>query len=336
MDIYGIEKRKVKQELESLSGRICLTSDLWSSSTMDGFMPPPHTGQLLAEKFIGLLKEWGIEIKVFSLTVDNASANNSFVEILKSHLNMNGVLLCDGDYFHVRCGAHILNLIVQSGLKVVDNCVSKVREMVRYVRGAKARMIKLAEFVSQLSINCKKKLSQDVSTRWNSTYVMLESALQYKVALSQYGLVDKNVVLFSGSQYPTSNLYFHGVYKIQSLISMELQDESSILYETALILSFAVILDPRYKLKFVEYVFRKIYPTNYSEKVRHIYKKMEELYLDYCRISSISSTSVTSCPRVINEDHDEAMDDIDVSIAFDLSVHFIHLYMYFYFVLTLF
>ena len=66
LDIYRIEKRKMKQELESLSGRICLTSDLWSSSTMDGylsltahyvdenwnlqsrilnlrFMPPPHT-----------------------------------------------------------------------------------------------------------------------------------------------------------------------------------------------------------------------------------------------------------------------------------------------------
>ncbi|KAL8107303.1 hypothetical protein AgCh_023926 [Apium graveolens] len=159
-EMHRIEKRKMKQELEFLSGRICLTSDLWSSSTMDGylsltahfvdenwelqsrilnlrFMPPPHTGQLLAEKFISLLKEWGIERKVFSLTLDNASANNSFIEILKSHLNMNGVLLCDGDYFHVRCGAHILNLIVQSGLKVVDDCVSKVREMVKYVRGAK-------------------------------------------------------------------------------------------------------------------------------------------------------------------------------------------------------
>ena len=219
LDIYRIEKRKMKQELESLSGRICLTSNLWSSSTMDGylsltahyvdenwnlqsrilnlrFMPPSHTGQLLAEKFIGLLKEWGIERKVFSLTVDNASANNSFVEILKSHLNMNGVLLCDGDYFHVRCGAHILNLIVQSGLKVVDNYVIKVREMVKYVRRVKTRMIKLAKFVSQLSVNCKKKHCQDVLKRWNSTSVMLESALPYKVALSQYGLLEKNVSFF--------------------------------------------------------------------------------------------------------------------------------------------
>ncbi|XP_074342355.1 zinc finger BED domain-containing protein DAYSLEEPER-like [Apium graveolens] len=113
---------------------------------------------------------------------------------------------------------------------------------------------------------------------------------------------------------------------MQSLISNEIQDEGSILYQTAfemnekfrkywknysLILSFAVILDPRYKLKFVEYVFRKIYPTNYSEKVRQIYEKMEELYLDYYRISNISSTSITFCPRVTNEDHDEEMDDID-------------------------
>ena len=109
---------------------------------------------------------------------------------------MIGVLLCDGDYFHVRCGAHILNLIVQSGLKVVDNYVIKVREMVKYVRRVKTRMIKLAKFVSQLSVNCKKKHCQDVLKRWNSTSVMLESALPYKVALSQYGLLEKNVSFF--------------------------------------------------------------------------------------------------------------------------------------------
>ncbi|KAL8104036.1 hypothetical protein AgCh_028314 [Apium graveolens] len=136
-----------------------------------------------------------LEIVPFEQSVYRSLMGKSIVQhnLPFNFVEYDGIREMHRDYFHVRCGAHILNLIVQSGLKVVDDCVSKVREMVKYVRGAKGRMIKLAEFVSQLSINCKKKLSQDVPTIWNSTYVMLESALQYKVALSQYELVDKNV-----------------------------------------------------------------------------------------------------------------------------------------------
>ncbi|GAU25339.1 hypothetical protein TSUD_376020 [Trifolium subterraneum] len=39
--------------------------------------PPPHTGANLAEKLLCLLKEWGIERKIFSVTLDNASNNDA-------------------------------------------------------------------------------------------------------------------------------------------------------------------------------------------------------------------------------------------------------------------
>ena len=55
--------------------------------------------------------------------------------MLKSQLR----LVCDGDYFHVRCCAHILNLIVKDGLKKVDKVVFKVREYVKYCKGFQAR-----------------------------------------------------------------------------------------------------------------------------------------------------------------------------------------------------
>ena len=50
--------------------------------------------------------------------------------MLKSQLR----LLCDGDYFHVCCCAHILNLIVKEGPKDVDEAVYKVRECVKYCK----------------------------------------------------------------------------------------------------------------------------------------------------------------------------------------------------------
>ena len=93
LKIYRREKEKVKKELELVHGRICLTSDLWSSITSDGYMsvhyvdqnwnlqkrivvfrhvPPPHNGPNLSEKLINFLKEWGIDKKNFTITLDNA------------------------------------------------------------------------------------------------------------------------------------------------------------------------------------------------------------------------------------------------------------------------
>ena len=73
LKMYKREKDKLKIVLGSLPGRICLTSDLWTSISTDGYvsltahyvdlnwklqkfflnfclMPPPHTGIALSEK----------------------------------------------------------------------------------------------------------------------------------------------------------------------------------------------------------------------------------------------------------------------------------------------
>ncbi|KAL9680314.1 hypothetical protein QQ045_018192 [Rhodiola kirilowii] len=159
--IYENKKLKVQELLSRAKGRICLTSDLWSSHTTDGHlaltahflhnewnlhkkilsfshMPPPHTGNALVEKINSLICEWGIDKNLFSITLDNASANDSFVDKLKMQLNFRGLLLLNGQFFHVGCCAHILNLIVQDGLKAIDDSVVKVRDCVKYIKGSMA------------------------------------------------------------------------------------------------------------------------------------------------------------------------------------------------------
>ena len=75
------------------------------------------------EKILSFLEEWGIEKKIFSITLDNASNNDNCQDFKKKKLNEGSLLLSDGIFFHVRCGAHILNLIVQEGFKVIDDSV---------------------------------------------------------------------------------------------------------------------------------------------------------------------------------------------------------------------
>ncbi|KAF7812937.1 zinc finger BED domain-containing protein RICESLEEPER 2-like [Senna tora] len=90
-------------------------------------MEPPHTGIELANKVFECLKQWGIDRKVFSLTLDNAYANDNMQDILKEQLCSQNSLLCNGDFFHVRCCAHILNLIVQEAFSFGSRVSNKYR-----------------------------------------------------------------------------------------------------------------------------------------------------------------------------------------------------------------
>nr|GMD12637.1 zinc finger BED domain-containing protein RICESLEEPER 2-like [Ipomoea batatas] len=155
-------------------------------------MPPPHTGRELAKKLLGCLKDWGIEKKIFSITLDNASANDSMQNILKEQLCLQNDLLCNGEFFHVRCSAHILNRIVQDGLKAIGDSVYKVRESVRYVKASEGRMKMFEECVEKVGLQLKLGLSIDVPTRWNSAYKMLDCAIKYRRAFSSLQLLDPN------------------------------------------------------------------------------------------------------------------------------------------------
>ena len=55
---------------------------------------------------------------------------------LKGHLRLQKSLLCDGEFFHVRCSAYILTLIAQEGLKVASNSLFAIRESVKHVKGS--------------------------------------------------------------------------------------------------------------------------------------------------------------------------------------------------------
>ena len=191
--MYKREKERMKSVLTSVPGRVCLTSDLWTSIATDGymcvtahfidanwvlqkrvlnfcFMPPPHNGVSLFEKVYKLLSMWGIENKIFCVTLDNASSNDIFVDMLRTQLKNKKTLVCNGEFFHLRCCAHILNLVVQDGLKEIDIVVQKIRESIEYVRGLQGRKKSFYEYVKQMDLDGKKGLRQDVPTRWNSTF----------------------------------------------------------------------------------------------------------------------------------------------------------------------
>jgi hypothetical protein len=120
---------------------------------------------------------------------------------------------------------------------------------VRHVRSSPGRMAKFKECIEleRDNIQCKKMVCLDVSTRWNSTYLMLSIAEKYQRAFDRMGedpqnqlkapeLLDwENARVFvkflktfydatlniSGSKYVTSNLYFMELCIIQETLNEE-------------------------------------------------------------------------------------------------------------------
>ncbi|KAF7133416.1 hypothetical protein RHSIM_Rhsim09G0092700 [Rhododendron simsii] len=289
--------------------------------------------------------------------MDNTKYNDGLVDVLKCHILLSNSLSCDGQFFHIRCGAHVLNLIVQEGLKVIEEAIHSVRESVKYVRGSEARKIKFAQCLAQLPSSCSKKVRQDIVTRWNSTYSMLESALVRRLAYYRLQLVNTNFrtcpseeewerveritrflkpffeinALFFGSRYPTVNLYFHGVWKIQLLIKEEMENLDDVISSMArrmkgkfdkywecysMVLSLAIILDPRYKVQFVEFCLKKLDLVNFSDRVKSIREKLYLLFEDYVSRSPASTFNQSSSSHTTSGGNQN--DVLDVLDEFDV------------------
>ncbi|CAA7023805.1 unnamed protein product [Microthlaspi erraticum] len=139
------------------------------------------------------LLSWGIT-NVFTITVDNASANDVGIRFLKRRLKTWCTSLIDGEHLHMRCGARILNLVVRDGLDDNKATISRIRSDVRYVKSSPARSNKFKECLRHLKMASTAGVSLNVETRWNSTYLMLESALMLKRGFDMLALDDDKYV----------------------------------------------------------------------------------------------------------------------------------------------
>ena len=144
-----------------------------------------HKGEAISQTLDKVCRDWEID-KLLTVTVDNASSNDVALVNLKKKVANWENCITKGEHLHLRCVAHILNLIVNEGLKDIDDCVGKVRNAVRYVRLSPSRLNLFKECVKEEKINCKTMLSLDVPTRWNSTYLMLDVATKYEKAFERF------------------------------------------------------------------------------------------------------------------------------------------------------
>ncbi|CAL9024694.1 unnamed protein product [Prunus brigantina] len=132
-------------------------------------------GVEIGKTLCACLNAWVIE-KLFSITVDNASANDGAIVYVGNRMKDFNNLLLDEKYLHLRCACHILNLIVKDGLK----------ELLSFkVHSSPSRLDSFRDHALEIRMDGMANVPMDVVTRWNSTYKMLDCAFKYKIVVNR-------------------------------------------------------------------------------------------------------------------------------------------------------
>jgi hypothetical protein len=183
MKLYEEEKLKLKVSLKGK--RICITTDTWTSLQNLNYMVvtasyidsnwrmykkaikfnliSSHKCENIGRMLENTFKEWEIE-SVFTITADNMTVKDVAIDYMRRKLKDKRDSILGGELLHMRCAAHILNLLVNEGLKGLGDCVSNIRNAVKFVRSSLQRMAKFKECIKCEKIQCTKTVSLDVQT----------------------------------------------------------------------------------------------------------------------------------------------------------------------------
>lgn len=133
--MYADRKATMKKIFGENKHRLSLTTDIWVAPfTKASYMVitahfidvnwklkkmiigfknvPDHKGSTISKVLLECLSEWDIK-KIFSITVDNATANTSAMRKFKEGFILqhgDEALVLKGDFLHLRCSTHLISI----------------------------------------------------------------------------------------------------------------------------------------------------------------------------------------------------------------------------------
>ncbi|KAJ8753935.1 hypothetical protein K2173_000189 [Erythroxylum novogranatense] len=292
--LYINERNKLKQLLRNSTHRVCLTTDTWTSLQIINYMCltvhfidndwklnkriinffpiDSHKGEAIGMAVERCLIEWGID-NMLTMTVDNASSNDTAIAYLKKRFSTrkNSVIRCE--HFHVRCVAHIINLVVGDGLSEISSSIMRIRAAVRF---------------EVLDPSFKSEMEGDMGVPTCNDW---EVARRLTLFLKQFYELTLRV---SGSYYVTSNTYFSEISTVASNLDQMVNNndlELSLMASNMkrkrdkywgniekanMFIYIAAILDPRSKLEYVKFAFQQLY--NGEDVSRMCHKVRDTLF----------------------------------------------------------
>ncbi|GJS29675.1 zinc finger BED domain-containing protein DAYSLEEPER-like protein [Tanacetum coccineum] len=285
---YLSERSTIENLIARMPGRICLTLDLWNSNNTTGYVF--ITGQFIDS-------EWNIHKRLLSVVMELEIGIESLISLLseKNPRILNGQLVL------TNCLARALTSAAQEALQVCQEMVKKVIDCVKYVKASEA----LEEYFPDL------KQLQVLNTR--NLFTRILSGFFKSPSGEDWNLVDNlctylklifdTASMMASSNVPTANTFFYEAWKIQLELTCASTSEDNIIStitkpmqegfdkywkSNCFVLAIAVVMDPRFKMKLVDFCFAKIFGVEDAHVDRICFalinivdEGIHQLFLDY-------------------------------------------------------
>nr|XP_046263255.1 E3 SUMO-protein ligase ZBED1-like isoform X1 [Scatophagus argus] len=209
---FAETKEKAIADIKQASA-VSLTADMWTSVNMGTYLgvtchyvsdhldlatvclgvqyfPLGHTAANIADAMANLMTEWEITEKVSGMVTDGAHNIVASVNQLQVR--------------HIYCFAHMLNLVVKESLcqtTELENIRNRARKIVAHFKSSTKAKEKLSSAQTNMGMP-QKKLIQEVETRWNSTYDMLQRLYEEREPLgAALASLATDIVPFTSDEY---------------------------------------------------------------------------------------------------------------------------------------
>ncbi|XP_048437526.1 zinc finger BED domain-containing protein RICESLEEPER 3-like [Pyrus x bretschneideri] len=187
-----------------------------------------HEGKQIGKLIEQCLVKWEIE-NVMCISFDNALANKVAIEYVVRKMQKwpNTKMIMNSKFMHVRCLAHIINLVVKDGLKRLDTSVDALRNAVRMYEDDKANIYSTYFKENVLNdegeeVACKGRVGSPKEEDWDGAEAFERMYEDDKANIYSTYFREKAFYLVtlkvSASKYPTSNTAVHDVITVENEI----------------------------------------------------------------------------------------------------------------------
>ncbi|KNA20951.1 hypothetical protein SOVF_047630 [Spinacia oleracea] len=291
-------------------------------------VPCAYTNESVAKLTAECLFDWDVASKISTIAIDYAF-DEKLTDILADHLSSSSLIL-GGKLLRMRCFARTTSLMVKEGFDVIGNVIEKIRESILFWTTTPQRERDFKEASRELSISeSDSKLNLDSVSKWNTTFLMLQTALLLKPVFchlkkqefeylcmpseEEWELAEKVVqklrlfyrMINCVSKYRSANFFFFDLCYMKITMSKWVICTDEVVRNMASkmleifdkywkavrdIFAVASVLDQRFKLEGVEGGFEDIYGEGSQKEVEHIRRLCYDLFNEYQSKASLEKT----------------------------------------------
>lgn len=192
--LYNERMVNLIDTLKTSVGSVCLTSDIWAGKAKEDYLSVvahfvnskwelekrllglrlidgKHSGVNIANLVANVIDDYDLTNKVFAITLDNASSNNTAMKhlrpFLSGYLGVPAPAVPDNEldnddapsdddlstmFLHQRCSCHVINLVVKAGLNPLKPYLDDFRTAITFLNASNQRIAAYKSYCMSMAI----------------------------------------------------------------------------------------------------------------------------------------------------------------------------------------